>query len=85
MGTITCSSYYLFTIAAAMVTLWLFCALDSGLLLIRKADSYTCSIELEANLLHDNSGFRLAAGNKGRFLYVFDIAGACSVTTCGNA
>ena len=51
-----------------------FCALGSGLLLIRKADSYTCSIELEANLLHDNSGFRLAAGNKDRFLYVFDIA-----------
>ena len=31
-----------------------------------------CSIELEANMLHDNSEFRIAAGNKGRFLYVFD-------------
>ena len=59
-----------------MMTLWKFCALDSGLLLVRKADSYTCSIELKANLLHDNSGFRLAAGNKGRFLYVFDRAGS---------
>ena len=46
------------------------------MLLVRKADSYSCSIELEANLLHDNSGFRLAVGNKGRFLYVFDIAGS---------
>ena len=25
---------------------------------------YTCSIELEANLLHDKSGFRLAAVNR---------------------
>ena len=51
-----------------MVTLRQFCALDSGLLLVRKADSYTCSMELEANLILDRPGFRFAAGKKGRFL-----------------
>ena len=58
-----------------------FCALDSGLLLVRKADSYTCLIELEANLLHDSfrcaldSGFLLI---RKVFLYVFDRAGSQS-------
>ena len=40
----------LFTIADAMVILRWSASLDSSLLLARKADSYTFSIELEANL-----------------------------------
>ena len=65
----------LFTIATAMVIhhrdsdgdIMHFCTLDSGLLPVRKADFYTCSIELEANLLHMTCpGFRPAAGIKER-------------------
>ena len=47
-------SIHLFTSASAMVILRSFSSLDSSLLLAKKADSYTFSIELEANLLQDD-------------------------------
>ena len=63
-----------------------FCALDSGLLLVRKADSYTFSIELEANLLHVttlDSGLLLVT-NADSYTCSIQLE-ACSMTTCGNA